>query len=64
MSRINIYETTTGNSRLEINLPSLQRGQEDHCFTDGEELMAASAVIELVNHLDNGEALVITRDVF
>lgn len=64
MSRINVFETTTGRSRLEINLPALQRGQEEHTFTDGEELAAASAIIELVSYLDNGEALVITRDVF
>lgn len=64
MSRINIHETTTGGSRLEINLPALQRGQEEHSFTDGEELAAASAIIDLVSELDNGQALVITRDIF
>ncbi|MEU1037653.1 MULTISPECIES: hypothetical protein [unclassified Streptomyces] len=64
MSRINIHETTTGSSRLEINLPALQRGEEQHSFTDGEELGAASTIIDLVDGLDNGEALVITRDVF
>lgn len=64
MSRINVHETTTGSSRLEINLPALQRGEETHSFTDGEELAAASTIINLVNGLDNGEAFVITRDIF
>ncbi|MEU1200156.1 hypothetical protein ABZ446_28575 [Streptomyces sp. NPDC005813] len=64
MSRINIFETTTGDSRLEINLPALQRGQETHSFTDGEELGAASLIIDLLDGLNNGEALVITRDVW
>lgn len=64
MSRINIHETTTGDSRLEINLPALQRGEETHSFTDGEELGAASLIIDLVDGLDNGEALVIIRDIW
>lgn len=64
MSRINIHETTTGSSRLEINLPALQRGEEQHSFTDGEELGAASLIIDLLDDLDNGEALVITRDIW
>lgn len=64
MSRINIHETATGSSRLEINLPALQRGEEQHSFTDGEELGAAATTIELLNDLDNGEALVITRDIW
>jgi hypothetical protein len=64
MSRINIHQTTTGDSRLEINLPALQRGEETHSFTDGEELGAASTIIDMVSALDNGEALVITREIF
>ncbi|MFF1625607.1 hypothetical protein [Streptomyces sp. NPDC058272] len=64
MSRINIHETTTGDSRLEINLPALQRGEETHSFTDGEELSAASTIIDLLDELDNGEALVITREIW
>ncbi|MET9126942.1 hypothetical protein [Streptomyces sp. NPDC004528] len=64
MSRINIHETTTGDSLLEINLPALQKGEESHSFTDGEELGAASMIIDLVSGLDNGEALVITREIW
>jgi hypothetical protein len=64
VTRINIHQTTTGDSRLEINLPALQRGEETHSFTDGEELGAASTIIDMVSALDNGEALVITREIF
>lgn len=64
MSRINIHETTTSDSRLEVNIPALQRGEEQHSFTDGEELGAASTIINLLDALDNGEALVITREVW
>jgi hypothetical protein len=64
MSYINVWETTTGGSRLEVNVPSLQKGDADHSFTDGEELAAASEIISLVRGLDNGEALVITVDIF
>lgn len=64
MSRINIHETTTGDSSLEINLPALQRGEESHSFTDGEELGAASTIIDLLDGLDNGQALVITREIW
>ena len=64
MSYINAWEVETGSSRLEINLPSLQRGASDHSWTDGEELDAAAKIIRLVAELDNGEALVITREIF
>jgi hypothetical protein len=64
MSYINVHETETGSSMLEINLPALQRGEADYSFTDGEELDAASTIVALINTLDNGEALVITRDIF
>lgn len=64
MSRINIHEAKTGDSLLEINLPALQRGEETHSFTDGEELGAASTIIELLDALDNGKALVITREIW
>lgn len=64
MSRINIHKTTTGDSRLEINIPALQKGDEAHSLREGEELMAAATIIELVDELDNGEALVITRDLW
>lgn len=64
MSRINIWKTTTGDSELEVNIPALQKGEEDHSLTDGEELMAASTIIDLVDELDNGEVLVITREIW
>ncbi|MEU7243374.1 hypothetical protein [Streptomyces sparsogenes] len=64
MSYINVYRTTTGSSRLEVNLPSLQKGDEDHSFTDGEDLVAVAKILELVDELDNGEALVIIREIF
>lgn len=35
-----------------------------HSLTDGEELMAASAIIDALDELDNGEYLVIWKVIF
>lgn len=64
MSYFDAYVTTTGTSQLEVNIPALQKGESDHSFTDGEELDAALTVIGLMNDLENGQAIVITRTVF
>lgn len=62
MSYINIYEETIpdGEDVVTIALD----GEPTHSLRDGEELDAASLIISLVSALDNGEALVITRDLF
>lgn len=64
MSYINVWKAETSESVCEINLPSLQKQDEDRSFTDGEELMAASAIIDMIDDLDNGQAIVITKVVF
>ncbi|MFD4699806.1 hypothetical protein [Streptomyces niveus] len=62
MSYINIHEETIPDGE---DVVTIALGHEPtHSFTDGEELDAASLVISLVSALDNGEALVITRDLF
>ncbi|MFF4478720.1 hypothetical protein ACFY1A_17120 [Streptomyces sp. NPDC001520] len=38
--------------------------EPDHSLRDGEELMAAAKILELLDELDNGEAIVITVDIF
>ncbi|WP_425837434.1 hypothetical protein [Streptomyces fractus] len=62
MSYINVREVRVPNGEdvVTVRLDS----DADHSFTDGEELSAASSIIDLVDTLDNGEALVITRDIF
>lgn len=62
MSYINIREVRVPNGApvLAVSLTD----KPTHSLTDGEELAAASAIIDLVDALDNGEALVITRDIF
>jgi hypothetical protein len=35
-----------------------------HSFTDGEEITACARILSLLDSLDNGEALVITRELF
>ncbi|MET7939680.1 hypothetical protein [Streptomyces sp. NPDC005302] len=62
MSYINVRELTIpeGEDVVSVRLDA----DADHSWTDGEELGAASEIIALVRELDNGEALVITRDIF
>jgi hypothetical protein len=38
--------------------------EADHSFTDGEDIAACVRILRLLDDLDNGEALVITRDLF
>ncbi|MGW1547481.1 hypothetical protein [Streptomyces sp. NPDC002346] len=45
-------------------LEGLHEGNEVASSREGEELSMASRILELVDELDNGEALVITRDIF
>lgn len=62
MSYINVHEVTIPDGEDVVTV-ALDH-EADHSFTDGEELGAASEIIALVRELDNGEALVITRDIF
>jgi hypothetical protein len=50
--------------REQTRLAALHEGNEVLCRRDGEELSAAASIIDLLDELDNGEALVITRDIF
>jgi hypothetical protein len=35
-----------------------------YSFTDGEELMAAARIINLLDGLDNGEYVIVSKDIF
>lgn len=59
VSRINIWKIGEGEG-VELALEH----EAAHSLTDGEELMAASTIIDLVDELDNGEKLVITREIW
>lgn len=62
MSRINIYETSVadGEDVVAVRLDV----EPEHSLREGEELMAASTIIDLLDALGNGEALVITREIW
>ncbi|WP_406324050.1 hypothetical protein [Streptomyces niveus] len=62
MSYINIHEETIPDGEDVVTI-ALDH-EPTHFFHDGEELDAASRIISLVSALDNGEALVITREIF
>lgn len=66
MSRINIHK---------IEADDVDRGPSDlrvvalpeefqHSLREGEELMAAETIIGALDALDNGEVLVITREIW
>lgn len=68
MSYINIHRVSvdrieSGGVDMQL-LEGLHDGNEVSSSTDGEELSAAAHIIGLVDGLENGEALVITRDIF
>lgn len=67
MSRINAHKVQTEQrygDRDETLVPAIHEGNEVFSATDGEELSAASEIIDLLDGLDNGEALVITREIW
>lgn len=67
MSRINVHKVTTrseSGERDQIRIPPVHEGTELHSTREGEELMAASAIIDAVDDLDNGQALVIIREIW
>lgn len=67
MSYINVYKVKTvseSGERDQTRIPPVHEGNEVNSSREGEELSMAAQIIELVDGLDNGEALVITRDIF
>jgi hypothetical protein len=66
VSRINLNTVKTFTNYEEdwVCFPNLRDGVNEHSFTDGEDLLAASQVIDMIDSLRNGEALIITRDIF
>lgn len=67
MSRINVHKvetTTTSGVRDETIIPPVHEGTEKFSAREGEELSAVASIIRLVDGLDNGEALVIIRDIW
>ncbi|MFD9442120.1 hypothetical protein [Streptomyces sp. NPDC060001] len=67
MSYINVHKVKTmseSGGRDQTRIPPVHEGNEEFSARDGEELSAASRIIDLLDELDNGEALVITRDTF
>ncbi|WP_432157804.1 MULTISPECIES: hypothetical protein [unclassified Streptomyces] len=67
MSRINVHKVTTerrDGEREEFVIPPVHEGTKLHSLREGEELMAASAIIDAVDELDNGEAIVIIREIW
>lgn len=64
MSYFDVYEVNVTGTDDEPVLTIALDGEADHSFTDGEEMGAASTVVDLMDALDNGQALVITRTVF
>lgn len=67
MSYINVHKVRTmaeSGERDQIRIPAIHEGNEEFSARDGEELSAAAGIIGLIDELGNGEALVITRDIF
>ncbi|WP_405927875.1 hypothetical protein OG554_03500 [Streptomyces griseus] len=67
MSYINVHKVSTvseNGAREQTNLPPVHEGNEMASSREGEELSMAATILDLVDALDNGEALVITRDIF
>ncbi|MFD3361581.1 hypothetical protein ACFWW5_00575 [Streptomyces albidoflavus] len=67
MSYINVYKVKTveeNGEREQTLIPPVHEGNEVNSSREGEELSMAAQIINLVDRLDNGEALVITRDIF
>ncbi|WP_069752923.1 hypothetical protein [Streptomyces sp. EN16] len=67
MSYINVHKVKTmveHGEREQTQIPPVHEGNEVASSREGEELSMAARIIDLVDALDNGEALVITRDIF
>jgi hypothetical protein len=66
MSRINIHAiqaASTGEDRNIIAELGLDP-DPDHSLRDGEEIAACIRILELLDDLDNGEALIVTREIY
>ncbi len=63
MSDINIHKVETEQGPDGAVLALTDENQV-HSLTDGEEINACARILQLLDDLDNGEALVITRDLF
>lgn len=67
MSRIYVHKVETAEEsgeRDEVTIPPVHDGNRVMNRRDGEELSAAASIISLLDDLDNGEALVIIRDIW
>ncbi|GAA3018679.1 hypothetical protein [Streptomyces fulvorobeus] len=67
MSYINVHKINTvaeNGEREQTHVPPIHEGNEVASSREGEELSMAAQIIELVDDLDNGEALVITVNIF
>jgi hypothetical protein len=67
VSRINVHKvetTSMSGEHDETVIPPVHEGTEKFSAREGEELRAVASIINLVDGLDNGEALVITRDIW
>lgn len=65
MSYINVYEVDIDEVEGESGAITVDLTDDaDHSYTDGEEMRGAAAIVRMIDALDNGEALVITRTVF
>jgi hypothetical protein len=58
---INIHKVDAYESICELNFPSIQKGEEDHSLTDGEEIMACRVLLKELDNLATGEALVVWK---
>ncbi|WP_405620308.1 hypothetical protein [Streptomyces sp. NBC_00076] len=67
MSRIYAHKVETteeSGGQDQTIIPPVHEGNRVFNRRDGEELSAAAAIIRLLDDLDNGEALVIVRDLW
>jgi hypothetical protein len=67
VSRINVHKVKTmaeSGERDQTRIPPVHEGTEEFSAREGEELSAASSIIDLLDGLGNGEALVITREIW
>lgn len=64
MSTINIWRVETSENPDEVFVPTLEKVRADVAESDTETLLAVVRVLRLLDELDNGEAIVITRDIW
>lgn len=64
MSYINVWKTTNvADAEDEVTTPVVVK-DDAKSYTDGEELLALAKIIELLDGLNDGEVLVINRELF